>query len=253
MAALGRLVASIAHEINNPLQAVQTSLTLVHEELEDEQRPEKLQHYLSIAGGEIDRIAAIIQRMRDFYRPTRHFDEKKGDLDDFYSSRKDELQAVALPDLLENVLLLTNKQLQHNRITVARAWDDDLPAIEANVDHLKQVFLNLVLNAGDAMTPEGGMLRVSAELVLSPLPAVTELEQEDEPVVRIKFSDTGPGIPPEVSTRIFEPLFTTKEQGTGFGLYTSYKIIEAHHGQILVESEVGAGTTFTIFLPVQQP
>lgn len=253
MAALGRLVASIAHEINNPLQAVQTSLTLVHEELEDEQRPEKLQHYLSIAGGEIDRIAAIIQRMRDFYRPTRHFDEKKGDLDDFYSSRKDELQAVALPDLLENVLLLTNKQLQHNRITVERAWDDDLPAIEANADHLKQVFLNLVLNAGDAMTPEGGMLRVSVELVLPPLPAVTGLEQEDEPVVRIKFSDTGPGIPPEASTRLFEPLFTTKEHGTGFGLYTSYKIIEAHHGQILVESEVGAGTTFTIFLPVQQP
>jgi PAS domain S-box-containing protein len=251
MAALGRLVASIAHEINNPLQAVQTSLTLVQEELEDEQRLDKLQHYMGIAGGEIDRIAVIIRRMREFYRPACQLQDQDADLKDFYSSAKDELQTVHLHKLLDNVLLLTNKQLQHSRITVQCAWADALPPIQGNPDHLKQVFLNLVLNANDAMVLNGGVLHISTELVSPSILSTNGVERETEPMIRIKFGDTGAGVPPEVVSHLFEPLFTTKEQGSGFGLYTSYKIIEAHHGQITVESEEGAGTTFTILLPVQ--
>jgi len=253
MVALGRLVASIAHEINNPLQAVQTSLTLVQEELEEEQRPDKLQHYVDIAGGEIDRIAVIIRRMREFYRPTYRSQDQDADLKDFYCSTIDELQTIHLHELLDNLLLLTNKQLQRNRIMIQRAWADDLPPIQGNPDHLKQVFLNLVLNANDAMIPKGGVLHISTEPIWPSILSASGVERGNEPMIRVKFGDTGEGMPPEVTSRLFEPLFTTKEHGSGFGLYTSYKIIEAHHGQITVESKEGTGTTFTILLPVWQP
>jgi two-component system NtrC family sensor kinase len=232
MTALGRLAASIAHEINNPLQAVQTYLTLAQEELEEEQQhPAPLIRYLGTVGKEIERIATIVRRMRDFYRPAR-----------------EGLQPTYLHAVLESVLALTNKQLQHSHVVVERVWADHLPAIEANPDHLKQVFLNLVLNAIDAM-PAGGTLHISTwvdqiqvSVGAQPLPAV-----------RIEFSDTGEGMPPEVLSRLFEPFFTTKEGGTGLGLSISYGIIQAHGGQVTVESYAEMGTTFIILLPVVQP
>jgi two-component system NtrC family sensor kinase len=234
MSALGRLVASIAHEINNPLQAVQTYLTLAQEELaleEDEQQHTKLERYLSTVGDEIERVSAIVRRMRDFYRPAR-----------------EEVQPTDLHTVLESVLGLANKQLQHGGVTVERAWADQLPEIQANPDHLKQVFLNLLLNAIDAM-PSGGTLCIST--------ALDQMQAEgsgepSRPAVRIEFSDTGEGIPPNTLSRIFEPFFTTKERGTGLGLAISYGIIQAHNGQITVESHEGLGTTFTILLPVEQ-
>jgi two-component system NtrC family sensor kinase len=230
MTALGRLVASIAHEINNPLQAVQTYLTLAQEELDGNQRIEKVNHYLGTVGDEIDRIATIVRRMRDFYRPAR-----------------EELQPTYLHAVLESVLELTNKQLQHSNVTVECAWADYLPEIRANPDHLKQVFLNLVLNGIDAMTT-GGTLHISTSLDQ----IQTNDEQKARPAVRVEFSDTGEGMPPEISSRIFEPFFTTKERGSGLGLSISYGIIQSHNGQITVESHMGLGTTFTIILPIEQ-
>ena len=230
MAALGRLVASIAHEINNPLQAVQTCLTLTTEELADEQRREKLDRYLGIVDNEIERISTIVQRMRDFYRPASQ-----------------EFQLIDLHTVLESVLTLAGKQLQHSNIIVERAWVTDLPKIQANADHLKQVFLNMVLNAIDAM-PQGGTLQVSTVSEL--LPAGSN--QQPSPGVRLMFSDTGDGMSPETQDHIFEPFFTTKDGGSGLGLAISYGIIEAHQGLITVESERGLGTTFTILLPVDQ-
>ncbi len=230
MAALGRLVASIAHEINNPLQAIQGCLTLVEEEVDGEQRPEALQRYLTTAGAEIERISDIVRRMRDFYRPAR-----KG------------WQATDLHAVLDSVLALTNKQLQHSDVAVERDWTDALPTIQANPDHLKQVFLNLVLNAIDAM-PAGGRLRVST----AHDHVQTEGAQPPQPAVRIEFSDTGQGISPGALSRIFEPFFTTKERGTGLGLSISYGIIQAHHGDITATSQRHRGTTFTILLPVEQ-
>lgn len=248
MAALGRLVASIAHEINNPLQSVQGFLNLLGEELLGRQRREKLTYYLDIATTEIDRISAIVKRMRDFYRPTTQEPRTPPEsLDTFYQSTQTDLQIVNLQDLLESVLLLANKKLQHSNITVERDWSDESLKIQANPDHLKQVFLNLTLNAIDAMSEQGGSLRIST--------ALDEAQLEDDqtqPVARIDFSDTGVGMSSQALERLFEPLFTTKEQGTGFGLFTSYKIVEAHHGQITVTSTVDAGTTFTILLPLEQ-
>lgn len=231
MAALGRLAASIAHEINNPLQSVQGCLTLAEEELaEDMPRRDKLDLYLNMAGSEIDRIAEIVRRMRDFYRPAG-----KG------------MQSTDLHSVLDNVLALTDKQLQHGKVIVVRDWTAGLPLIQANPDHLKQVFLNLVLNAIDAM-PEGGTLRIGTSL--GRLPAGGK--QPAQAAVCIEFSDTGHGMSATVLGHLFEPFFTTKETGSGLGLYISYGIIAAHGGQIRVESQEGQGTTFTLWLPVEK-
>lgn len=250
MAALGRLVASIAHEINNPIQAIQNALTLVEEELADYRRPEKINLYMGIAKNEFERIATIVRRMRDFYRPTQPTQLTIPDadyLDTFYIIPLEQLQPINLHFILDNVLQLAHKQLQHSGITVERNWADNLPLLRGSSDHLKQVFLNLVLNALDAMTPYGGgALHVRTRVDQTEL-----LGGQPQAVVRLDFSDTGAGISPEALPRLFEPLFTTKEHGSGLGLFTSYKIIEAHHGQITVESQTGKGATFSILLPLE--
>jgi GAF domain-containing protein/CheY-like chemotaxis protein len=229
MSALGRLVASIAHEVNNPLQAVQGCLTLVEEELDEQQRRETLDRYLSVAGSEIERISTILRRMRDFYRPARE------------GLRSTDLHAV-----LESVLELTNKQLQHSDVTVERDWVEELPVIQTNPDHLKQVFLNLVINAIDAM-PTGGRLHISTALGQIQVGS----GQQPRPAVCVEFTDTGEGMSPDTQSRIFEPFFTTKESGTGLGLSISYGIIQSYNGEITVASRAGEGTTFTIRLPVE--
>jgi len=238
MAALGRLVASITHEINNPLQAIQSSLTLAQEEMEVGPRPEKMARYLGMAEAEIERLANIVRRLRDFYRPTRQ-----------------ERQFTDVRVVLEGVLELTGKQLQHSHITVERedlAGVGGLPLIWANADHLKQVFLNLVLNAIDAMSaPAAGGARGGTLRVRTALDTHQPRDGPARPAVRIEFSDTGEGISPEIMSHLFEPFVTTKSDGTGLGLSISYGIIEAHNGQITATSRAGEGTTFTIWLPVQ--
>ncbi len=251
MAALGRLVASIAHEINNPIQAVQNCIDLLQEEWAGQQRPKKLNYFSDIAKTELNRIAAIVHRMRDFYHPTQARSHPLPTdsiaVDAFYYLTPQELQLVDIHVILESVLLLANKQLQHNKVYVEKDWYNNLPHIWASPDHLKQIFLNLVLNALDAMEKEGGTLFIRTILNQAPLPDLLI-----KSAVRIEFEDTGAGIPPEALLRLFEPLFTTKDHGSGFGLFTSYKIIEAHHGQITVESQEGVGTSFIILLPLEQ-
>ncbi len=228
MSAMGRLTASIAHEINNPIQSVLSCLNLASEELDGENRKEKLSRYLHIAEGEIERIANIVRRMRDFYRPAART-----------------MQSIHLHNVLEDVLQLTAKELQHGNIALERQWAEDLACFWANPDNLKQVFLNLVLNAADAM-PQGGTLTTRT--------ALDELvvDGRSAPAARVEISDTGQGIPPDARHRLFEPFFTTKKEGSGLGLYISYEIVAAHRGQIRVESSEGQGTTFTILLPIGQ-
>ena len=227
MSALGRLVASLAHEINNPLQAVGGCLTLIQEELEGPNRQEKLDRYLEIASSEVERVSGLVRRMRGFYRQAR-----------------EGMQPTDLHDVLESVLALTHKQLQHSSVTLEQEWaTDELPPIWANPDQLKQVFLNLVLNAIDAM-PGGGTLYVRTRLA--------DLPSTGAPGVCVEFTDTGEGIPSEVQDRVFEPFFTTKKEGSGLGLSISHGIITAHGGQITVESQEGMGTTFTVLLPVEK-
>ena len=231
MAAMGRLVASIAHEINNPLQAVQGCLTLAEEELAEDQQHERLKRYLNMADTEIQRIASIVRRVRDFYRPAPA-----------------ELKPTDIHAVLTSLLELVGKQLQTSNVTVERDWAANLPTIEANPSYLKQVFLNLVLNAVDAMSEHGGTLCVRTALDQMQSPR----EKQQVPAVRIEFTDTGIGMPPEVMAHLFEPFVTAKKDGTGLGLSISYGIIEAHDGQISATSQVGVGSCFTVLLPVNE-
>ena len=230
MAALGRLVASVAHEINNPLQAVMGALELFEEETAGAARQERLQRYLGVAGHETERIAAIVRRVCDFYRPTR-----------------ERQQPTDMRAVLTTVLELADLQLRANNVTVVREWTDELPVIQASPDRLKQVFLNLALNAIDAMAERGGTLRVRAAL-----DQMQGRDDQSRPAVRIEFSDTGVGIAPGALESLFEPFSTTKPNGTGLGLAISYEIIQDHDGLITATSHVGVGTTFTILLPADR-
>jgi len=183
---------------------------------------------LSVAASEVARIAGIVERLRDFYRPARPG-----------------VQATDVNVILDAVLALAANRLQHSHVAVERTL---APAgapivIKTNADQLKQVALNLVLNAIDAM-PGGGVLQIRAD--------TDTLNVADiwSPAVRLTFTDTGHGIPAENLARIFEPFFTTKENGSGLGLSISYDLVKMLGGEISVTSDVGVGTTFTIRLPI---
>jgi signal transduction histidine kinase len=209
--------------------------------MQDRQRPEKIERYLDIAEQSTERIAQIVRRVSDFYRPTR--------------------QAMRLTDLhavLDNVLDLAGESLQHENISIVRDWMRELPLIRANPNDLRQVLINLALNAVDAMTTplgeggQGGTLRVRTAL-----DEIYPREGAPQPAVRIEFSDTGKGIPPDLLPHIFEPFVTTRPDmavsapdKAALGLSISYGIIQAHGGRITVTSQVEVGTTFTIVLPV---
>ncbi|MGB9724013.1 MAG: CHASE4 domain-containing protein [Chloroflexia bacterium] len=223
MSALGRLMVSISHEINNPLQAIQFSLSLVEEDVARRPRSATTVEYIRRIHTEVERISEIVRRMRDFYRPAR-----------------EGRQSTDVHAVLDAVLDLCGKQFEHNHIEVERVYAPDLGPIQSNPDHLKQVFLNLVLNAIDAM-PNGGKLTVS-----------TSAEDADHPrlrIVHVAFRDTGIGMSPEVQAHLFEPFFTTKEGGSGLGLSISYGIVQSLGGQIQVTSAEGQGSTFTVVLP----
>jgi two-component system NtrC family sensor kinase len=218
MAAIGRLAASIAHEINNPLQAVHNSLHLsLHRGLDVDKR----QQYVRMAQVEVERLIEIVQRMLDFYRPSRG-----------------RAAPVDVNDIVANVLTLTQKRLEHGGVRVHTRLSPDLPALPVVADQITQVFLNLIINAIEAM-PSGGDL------------ALQTMGAEDGRWVLVYFRDTGHGMTPEQITNLFEPFYTTKSDGTGLGLAISYGIVERHNGTIEVTSQPGKGTTFVVKLPVR--
>lgn len=214
LAAVGQLAAAIAHEINNPLYAARNSLYLLEADLPPELSSSP---YLAIARDELGRIAGIIERMRDFYRPPRG-----------------ELTPCDLNHLVEETLALTSLNTRHIAIRVIFTPARDLPPVIGNGDQLRQVLLNLLLNALDAM-PGGGTLTVRT--IAGPTMALVEIQ------------DTGVGIPPDIKAQLFEPFFTTKPSGTGLGLSISAHIVTQHGGQIEVESTPGQGSTFRVALP----
>ncbi len=220
LAAIGQLAASIAHEVGNPLQAIQGFLALF---LEQSPPETPNQRYLQLAEEEIERIVQVLARLRDLYRP-----------------RADVFSEVDLNELINSVLLLTSKQLERARVRVLLELMPNLPAVRAVADQLKQVFLNLVLNAAEAMS-SGGLLHMQTY--------VSDERTYGHSVVTT-ITDTGFGIPPEQLKHIFDGLHTTKERGMGLGLYTSKAIIDRHMGRISVQSQLGEGTTFTIMIPI---
>jgi two-component system NtrC family sensor kinase len=180
-------------------------------------------HFLQLAEEEIERIVQVLARLRDLYRP-----------------RADVVKPVDVNALIESVLLLTGKQLERGRIRVLRELDPALPKVQGVADQLKQVLLNLVLNAAEAMAG-GGLLHVQTYVQGDP---------SGGRMAVITVTDTGTGIPEEQLPHLFDGLHTTKERGMGLGLYTSKAIIERHMGRISAQSTPGEGTTFTIVLPI---
>lgn len=217
LAALGRLAASLAHEINNPLQALRSSISLLSKGPLDE---DKRMRYVNIADQEVERLTRLVQRMLDFYRPSG-----------------EERHVVNINDLLEDTLALASKQLEHCGITVVKDLAPSLPPVGAVASYLRQVFINLVLYHVEAM-PEGGRLRVK-----------TGVDQISDQVV-ISFGDTGGGMPAEELAYVFEPFYSTRDKPGGLGLAVSYSIVEKHGGTMEVSSEEGAGTVFSIRLPL---
>jgi two-component system NtrC family sensor kinase len=211
LAATGKLAASIAHELNNPLQAVQSCVYLVADQT-DPHDPNR--QYLDIAREELDRVARIVGRMVDFYRPS---DEGRIPTD--------------VNALLENVVALVRKRLQQGGIEMDLELTPDLPLIVVTGDHLKQVFLNIIINALEAM-PQGGRLEMVTRYVSGR--GDRKKASADAAFVEIEFADTGVGIPAEHINNIFDPFFTTKSKGMGLGLSVSYGIVERHGGQIQV-------------------
>jgi PAS domain S-box-containing protein len=220
LAAIGRLAASIAHEVNNPLEAIKNALYLMQTGTEGD----KNARFLEIARKETERVSHIIRQMLGFAR------------------RSGEVDWVDVNQLLEETLVLLEKKLKQSRIRLVRTLDAELPKVRARADQLRQVFLNLLINAQQAIVGEG-------EIRL----ATSNLHQALQPSVLIQIADSGVGIQEDDLNRIFEPFFSTGKKGTGLGLWVTHDIVRQHGGRIDVSSEKGHGTTFNIILQVDAP
>ncbi len=218
LAAMGQLAATLAHEINNPLQSVIGCLDLAKEGLA---KGRDIARYLQVAHEEVQRLRRIVGQMRELYRP------EWGDR-----------QPTDLNRLLEEVFALLDQPCRANGIALTWELATGLPLVSVVPDRIKQVFLNLLLNAIEAM-PAGGQL------------SVRTVRTDRPDGIRVEFRDTGLGIAPEALPRLFEPFYTTKPKGSGLGLFISYRIVKEHGGTIAVNSQPGGGSTFAVWLPLE--
>jgi two-component system NtrC family sensor kinase len=216
LAAVGTLAASIAHEVNNPLESIKNSLFLMR----DSDEPMARSRFLTIALKETERVSHIIRQMLGFAR------------------RGGGVEWVAINQLLDETLTLIENKLQHSGIKVIREFDDELPRVHAYADQLRQVFLNLLLNAEQSIDRPGN-IRVKTSRV-----------EAAQPSVCVEIRDSGRGIEGGDLERIFEPFFTTRKDGTGLGLWVAQNIVRQHGGRIDVASGPRKGTAFQIELPI---
>jgi two-component system NtrC family sensor kinase len=220
LAAMGRLTSQIAHELNNPIYGIMNTLELLKTEIPPESKRRKI---LELSLSEIQRLAEMLRNMLSFSKPE---EEKR--------------KPTKINELVEGILLVMEKQMKESNIKVETYFDEGIPEVMASTNQMRQVMLNLLKNAKEAM-PKGGTLTVRTS-------------REDNKVL-IHIQDTGVGIPEEIRDKIFEAFFTTKQKvkGVGLGLSVCYGIIKDHGGEIKVDSEVNEGTTFTIRLPISSP
>ena len=222
MASLGKLAASIAHEINNPLAGILTTAKLLtrfaQEGPPDDATRESFVRQLALVERETQRCTVIVRNLLDFAR-----------------QRDLQLAETDVNAALEEALFVLGHHITLQNVTVKKHLNP-LPPIEADFGQLRQAFLNVFLNACEAMT-NGGELRVTSRLL------------DDGRTVEIECADTGAGIPPDQLEKILEPFFTTKEKGTGLGLSMVYGIVERHRGKLEIRSEVGKGTTVVMRFP----
>ena len=220
LALVGRLLASVSHELNNPLQAIQYGLFLLRDE---KNLSGQAKQDIDVIIAEAERMAALIERLRSAYRPVR--------LRDF--------QPISLNRLIEDVYALISTKMRHSEIAFNFVPEPELPDVSGLPDQLRQVLLNLFLNAIEVMQP-GGCLTVETH----------GLRQQHEVMLIVK--DTGPGIDPEILPRVFDAFITSKHSGTGLGLTITHDIIQQHHGRIEADNDPEAGAVFKIWLPMAE-
>jgi two-component system NtrC family sensor kinase len=263
LASIGRFAAGVAHEVGNPLGAILGYASILQKEGMDR---EESKDYLRRIEKEIERINRIVRELLDFARPSKF-----------------EIIEVEVNQVLESTLSLLSYQKNFKNIETQLDLQSDLPRIKGDASQLSQVFINIILNAIDAM-PKGGLLQIQTRMHIvknidaerlqriyprrrksdptesdyshmrkaDPLSALLKKFSEGDRLAKIRISDTGVGIKKEDLENIFDPFFTTKapDQGTGLGLSISLRIVESLGGEIRVESEVGKGTTFEVYFPV---
>jgi len=214
LAAMGELTAGVAHEVRNPLGVIRASVQLLEDAHCDQAR---IFEAAEVIKQEIDRLDRVIKALLDFGRPS-----------------KPTLLHTDLNSVLEDVVLFTNRFAKQSSVHITFEAGDEVPLVNGDPDQLKQVFLNLVTNAVQAMDDEGGEITISSS--------------GDGDYVTIAVQDTGPGISPQDLPKVFDPFFTKRAEGTGLGLTIVHRIIDEHDGHIEVES-TPEGTTFNVTLP----
>ncbi|HBE78642.1 MAG TPA: hypothetical protein DDW65_12830, partial [Firmicutes bacterium] len=217
LAAMGGLAVGMAHEVRNPLGAIKTCAQFLRDKFEPEDNRYK---FPQIIIREAERLDQLIERLLNFTRPAEQ-----------------DFQYEDINEILDNVAVLASLKVNDRRLTIKKSFDPNIPRLFVDAKRLQQAFLNIMLNAIDAM-PDLGTLS-----------AMTIYDQEKRRI-KIEISDTGEGIPVNLVDKIFDPFFTTKIKGTGLGLAIVQQIILEHNGLISVQSKVGEGTLFTIFLPL---
>jgi signal transduction histidine kinase len=217
--AMSRMIASVAHELNNPIQTIRNCLYLTQQDVPPDSN---IHEYLDMAVSETQRVANLVANLRGVYRP----------------GQAEEMVVVDLVKVLEEVKLLLEPHLQHERVVWNQSTQVGKVLVKGIPNQLKQVFLNICLNAIEAMQPKGGSLMVGLCIPLNSRQVI------------VSFTDDGSGISPQDLTKLFDPFFTTKDTGTGLGLSISYDIVRSHDGQIHVDSRLGEGATFEIQLPI---
>jgi len=229
MSSLGKLSASVVHEINNPIAGILNLIMLMQRIAEEEDlgqdQIDQFKQYLKLMETETRRTSRIVSNLLAFARQS-----------------KMEPKRVSLNRLIEQTLFLNSNLLKIDGVKVENKLDPDLPDPLGSEDQLQQVFMNLVSNATEAMEGAGGgVLTIESKYLLS------------EDSLQINFQDTGPGIPEDDISNLFEPFFTTKKKGkgVGLGLSVAYGIIQEHGGSIYVKSKLGEGTTFQVRLPLK--
>jgi PAS domain S-box-containing protein len=223
--AMGELAITIAHELGNPLGIISSALQFVQDQLRRESKhvPE-----------ELELIADNVERMHELLKS----------LSEFSGPEQWQLSYADIHQALSRVLAFIRREAETHQVTLETRFDESVPLCRVNIKQLKQVFLNLFKNALEAM-PEGGQLSVRTQRLPADL-------FNPEGTVLIEVSDTGPGIPGSELEAIFKPFYSTKEQGSGLGLFFCQQIIERHRGCLTVRSRPGRGTTFSIRLPITE-
>jgi len=218
LASVGEMAAGIAHEIRNPLTGIASAISILKEDYEKEDPRRQI----------VEEVLEQISRL----------DKTVNDLLFFGKPASPELMYADINSILKKTLQFSMQHRGGKSITRNLELTEALPLVYVDPKQMQQVFLNLILNAVQAMQ-DGGVLTVSTSM----------LEVEEQPWIRVVVADTGPGIPQQILDKIFTPFFTTKAQGTGLGLAICHKLIQQHRGRINVSSETGKGTIFTIDLP----